>query len=182
MSCHKCKNTKCGCADQPFTIPANFSNDPTVCPEDSEQCTEVFKLECLCYDGMDIVELDIKQGDRLDSILHKLILAITAPGCANFGDDTACQSPINVTVTNLTQTTFSIEWDAVLAAVSYQVEIKEATSPTWLMNPAVTAPTVNDQIIGLTPDTVYDIRVHAICAATTCYSLNFRIKTLPLEV
>jgi len=148
MGCNKCKTSTCGCGDSAFSIPANFSNDPTACPPNSEQCSEVFDMACICYNGMDIVELDIKQGDRLDAVLAKLVLAITASGCDTFGDDTSCQSPINVTVANLTDSTFDISWDAVPAAVTYQVE------------------------------TVYDIRVHAICATGGCYSLNFRIQTL----
>lgn len=179
MACTKCNSNRCGCGDQALTTGPNFSNDPTVCPPNSEQCTEVFDMECICYGGDDIVELDIQRGDRLNEILQKLVLAITNPGCSNFGDDLACQAPINLMISNLTDTSFDISWDPVAVATSYVVEFKEAILPTWNLNPAVTAPVVTDTIIGLTPDTVYDVRVNAVCPAGTCYSLNIRIKTLP---
>lgn len=168
---------RCGCADAPINMPNTFSNDPTVCPPDSEKCSEVFDMACICYQGDDIVELDIKKGDRLDEILQKLILSVTDPACATFDDDTTCQSPINLTIANLTDSTFDISWDAVPAAVSYTVEYKLTTSLTWLLQPSVTAPVVSDTVVGLTPDTEYDIRVNAVCAVGNCYSLNIRIKT-----
>ena len=87
MSCHKCKKTKCGCADKPYGIPATFSNDPTVCPPDSEKCTEVFEAECICWPGPDICELDIKKGDRIDEVLEKLILTVAQTSCAGDGAD-----------------------------------------------------------------------------------------------
>lgn len=180
MSCSKCKNDKCGgCADKPIGIPPNFSNDPTICPPDSETCSEVFDMTCICYQGPDIVELDIQSGDRLDEILQKLIIASLNPGCATFDDPTLCESPLNLTITNLTDTSLGISWDTVPAAVTYTVEFKVATDVSWLLQPAITAPTVSDTIVGLTPDTIYDIRVYAACAGGGCYSLNIRIKTLP---
>lgn len=177
MSCNKCKSDRCGCGDVPLNMPNAYSNDPTICPPNSEKCSEVFDMACICYQGDDIVELDIKKGTRLDEVLQKLVLAITNPGCSDFFDETACQSPLNLTIANLLTTSFNISWDAVASATSYSVEYKDANTTTWLIQPAVTAPIVNDTIVGLTPDTVYDIRVNAICATSTCYSLNIRIKT-----
>lgn len=179
MSCTKCNTDRCGCGDVPINMPPSFSNDPSICPVDAEPCSEVFLMECICYNGPDIVELDIKQGTRLDEVLQKLILAVTNVGCTDFIDPTTCESPINLTIANLTDSSFDISWDAVTSAISYTVEFKDAISPTWLLQPSITAPVVSDTIVGLTPETVYDIRVNAICAAGSCYSLNIRIKTLP---
>jgi hypothetical protein len=175
----KCKNKDCGCRDSALTISPNFSNDPTVCPPNSEQCTEVFDMACICYQGDDIVEYDIQRGDRLDEVLQKLILALRSPGCSTFEDPTSCQSVLNLTIANLTDTSFDISWDASPIATSYVVEFKEAAALSWNLNPAVTAPTIADTVIGLTADTVYDVRVNAVCPSGTCYSLNIRIKTLP---
>lgn len=180
MACTTCNSKdRCGCADSALTLGPNFSNDPTVCPPNSETCTELFDMACVCYGGDDIVEFDIQRGDRMDEVLQKLILGIRNPGCAVFEDPTTCQSPINLTIANLTDATFSISWDTVVSAVSYTVEYKLATAVSWSLNPSVTAPLVVDTVIGLLPDTIYDIRVNAICAAGSCYSLNIRIKTLP---
>jgi len=177
MACTKCNTSnKCGCKDVPFNMPLTYSNNPTVCPVDSEKCTEVFDMGCICYQGPDIVELNILQGSRLDEVLQKLILAITDPGCATFSNPTACQSAINILIENITTTSFQISWDAVTSATGYSVEYKASTSLTWLVRPTVV--TLTDTLVGLTPDTIYDIRINTICALGTCYSLNLRIKTL----
>lgn len=76
MACNKCKEKKCLCSDHPLTIPPTFSNDPTVCPPDSETCSEVFDMKCVCYQGPDICQLDIKTGDRLEEVIRKILLSI----------------------------------------------------------------------------------------------------------
>lgn len=182
MSCTKCNSgssnsSRCGCGDTSIDMPNSFSNCPDPC-ESRETCTEVFDMHCICYQGEDIIEYDIQKGDRLDEIMQKILLGLTNSGCATFGDNTACQSPINLTIESLTDATFELSWDAVPAAVSYTVEFKDASSSTWLLNPSVAAPTTTDTVIGLTANTVYDIRVNAICATGSCYSLNIRIKTI----
>jgi hypothetical protein len=159
-----------------LTIGSSFSNDPTVCPPNSEPCTEVFSMQCICYDGEDIAELDIKRGDRLEEILQKLILAVRYPNCSVFEDPTFCQSALNVTFTNITASSFVISWDAVVAATDYQVEFKLVTDLSWTST--VTIPTTSATIITLAADTIYDVRVKVNCPGDTCYSLNYRIKTL----
>jgi len=158
-------------------MPNSYSNCPDPC-DSKETCSEVFDMACICYQGPDIIEYNIQQGDRLDEIMQKILLGLTNGACATFGDDTDCQSPINLTIENLTTSTLDLSWDTVPAATSYSVEYKNASSTTWLLNPAVTAPVINDTIIGLTANTVYDIRVNAICPTGSCYSLNIRIKTI----
>lgn len=86
-TCNKCKQDRCGCADSALNMPPNFSNDPTVCPPDSETCSELFLAECICWQGPDICELDVKTGDRLDEVIRKLILAISQVSCAQQGED-----------------------------------------------------------------------------------------------
>ena len=81
MACTKCKNNRCGCADSALTIGPNFSNDPTVCPPDSETCVEVFDMACICWQGPDMCELDIKAGDRLDEVVQKLVLTLAQVSC-----------------------------------------------------------------------------------------------------
>lgn len=175
MACTTCKN-KCVCGDSALSIPATFSNDPTVCPPNSETCSEVFDMDCICYTGLDIVEFDIKRGDRLSDVMHKLILGIQNPACAVFSG--TAHSPLDVTITNLTDTSLNVTWGAVTDAVTYVVEHKLTTSLTWLLSPAVTAPIVTDTLVGLDPDSIYDIRIRAVFAASSCYSLNFRFQTL----
>lgn len=176
MSCSKCQSTRCGCGDTPKSISTSFSNCPDPC-ESKETCTEVFDMHCICYEGEDIVEYDVKKGDRLDEVMQKILLALSNSSCAGFGDDTTCQSPINLNVSNITTNSFQIEWDATPLATSYNVEYKDASLTTWTINPSVTAPTTSDTIIGLLPGRIYDVRINAICPSTTCYSLTIRITT-----
>ena len=101
--------------------------------------------------------------------------------CINFGSETDCLSPINVVFENISQTTIEVTWDPSPNAVTYTVEFKESTSNTWLSNPDVNHPIVEDTLISLTADTSYDIRVLATCASSACYSLVQTVETLPLE-
>jgi hypothetical protein len=80
-NCNKCKSNRCGCGDSALSMPATFSNCPTVCPPDSEKCTELFLAECVCWPGPDICELDVKTGDRLDEIFRKIILTVSQISC-----------------------------------------------------------------------------------------------------
>lgn len=176
--CGKCKG-KCGCKDSALTIPANFINDPAVCP-DPEPCSELFDMDCICYNGPIIVDLDISPGDRMSEILQKLVLSVTHPGCADFGDPAAtCLSPLNLAASTITDNSISITWDVDSLSTGYQLEYMQVGAMTWLVNPAV-GPTINtDTAGGLLADTYYDFRVLSNCATGGCYSLTIRIKTLP---
>ena len=178
-NCSKCNKTNnlCGCTDSAIQMPEGFANCPTPCEIDAETCTEVFDMHCVCYQGPGIVELDIQTGDRLDEVMQKLVLAITYPGCVDFADPNACQSPLNVTILKIGSTTLDFTWDIVPIAVSYTVEYKTSTSTTWLINPPIAQPINAATLIGLLPDTIYDLRIKADCATSSCYSLNIRIKT-----
>lgn len=178
--CKKCgSNTKCGCKDTALQIPTQFINDPAICP-DPEECSELFDMNCICYNGDPIVDLDINPGDRLEEILQKLVLSITNPGCAQFGDPLAtCLSVLNLAAGTITDNSITVTWDLEALAINYQLEYKEATATSWLINPLL-GPTIDtDTAGGLLADTEYDLRVNAFCATGSCYSLTIRIKTLP---
>jgi len=98
--------------------------------------------------------------------------------CTNYGDENACLSVLNVLFDNITQTSFNIAWDTSPNAISYVVEFKQITAVSWFIQPAISAPFLTDTVVGLTPNTVYDVRVNAVCAGGTCYSLTYRMKTL----
>jgi len=102
--------------------------------------------------------------------------------CTNYGEETACLSPLNLAFENLTTTSVSLSWDGSVNVITYNVEFKASNSLTWiLLAPVITS--VNAvTIIGLTPDTVYDFRINGVCATSSCYSLTVREKTCPLEV
>jgi hypothetical protein len=102
--------------------------------------------------------------------------------CTNYGDENACLSPFNLEFSNITTTSVTLGWDGSANVVSYNIEFKLPADLTWNLLPPVVAPTNNATIIGLTPDTVYEFRINAVCTTTTCYSLTVRERTLPLEV
>jgi len=97
--------------------------------------------------------------------------------CTNYGEETACLSPINLSFISLTSMSVGLTWDVSANAINYNVEYKESTSSTWIILSPIPAPTNAMTVIGLTPDTEYDFRVSAECAAKSCYSLTVRKKT-----
>ena len=171
---------KCGCKDSALTIPPNYITDPAICP-DPEECSELFDMNCICYNGDPIVELDINPGDRMNELIQKLVLAITNPGCAQYGDPLAtCKSVLNFESNVITDNSISVVWDLEALGLTYQLEYKETVATTWLINPSL-GPTINaDTAGGLLPDTWYDLRVNTFCTTGSCYSVTIRIKTLPI--
>jgi hypothetical protein len=101
--------------------------------------------------------------------------------CTNYGEETACLSPLNLAFENLTTTSVSLSWEGSANVLTYNVEFKESTSLTWNVLVPVIASVNIVTIIGLTPDTTYDFRVNGVCATSSCYSLTVRKKTCPLE-
>lgn len=103
--------------------------------------------------------------------------------CTNYGEETACLSVINIEFSNITAVSFGVTWEPSNSnAVSYVIEYKESTSTTWLILPAIPAPTAEGTVVGLTPDTVYDFRIVTVCTDNrSCYSLTHRLRTLELE-
>lgn len=86
MACNECNQPaeRCGCTDHPVNIPTTFSGDPSVCPQTDpceETCSELFDMKCVYYDGPDICELDVKNGDRLEDVLQKILLSISTISC-----------------------------------------------------------------------------------------------------
>jgi hypothetical protein len=175
MACNKCKSNKCGCGDAYLSMPANYLNCPDPC-ESNERCTQLYDMDCICYNGEDIVELDIKKGQRLTTVLKKLISRIENPDCSNYSSLTDCKNTVDVLITNITSSSINLQWNNVNTATGYIVEFKESASLTWNVNPVITLTTA--QLIGLNPDTTYDVRIQTVCDEDSCLSLTYRIKTL----
>jgi hypothetical protein len=125
--------------------------------------------------GDDIVDLDIKKGDRVDKVIQKLVLAITNPGCAL--PSTTCNAVTGIASTTITSSIINLTWLVALGAVNYSVEYKEISSPTWIVNPVLGPTITNDYISGLLPSTEYHIRVNTICSGGNCYSVTIKVKT-----
>lgn len=173
MSCKKCNKDNCSC-EGPIHVPPTFNCVKECKPKD--KCVDLFPMQCVCYQGPDILELDIKSGDKLDEIIQKLILKDYNANCSNFEDSSACLSVLNLTVYNLTETSIALSWDPTSNANSYIVEYRKVGSTTWNLSPSIIAPTAIE-LYNLEKDTVYEFRVNAICTSSTCYSLTIRVKT-----
>lgn len=165
-----CKQA-CGCGDVVLTTPPSC---PVRCTN-GDPCPETFDAKCLVYMGDTIANLGITTGMRFDDVLQILAMAIVNPGCIY--PSAPCQGAVGFKSTLISATTISLKWLPVSNALSYQVEYRATTSPTWIVNPAVTAPTVVDSIGGLTPNTAYYVRVKTTCLSGNCYSLVLTIKT-----
>lgn len=171
-TCKKCKKD-CGCV-KGFTTAIVCENTLPECPN-PDPCSETFNAACIVYMGDEIVDLNIKQGDRLDIILQKLVLVATNPGCGL--PNTGCNSVIGLATTSVSSSIIRLKWLVASGALNYSVEYREVTSLTWLLNPALGPTATTDYISSLLPRTEYYIRVNTICTTGNCYSLTIKVKT-----
>jgi hypothetical protein len=169
-----CKTKKCGCLDTGLTTPSPCPHDIYQCPN-PDPCAETFSDCCIIHTGDTIVDLGIEQGYSLCQILQLLALWQTNPTCAD--PASACRSVLGLNSTVVTGTTIGLAWTSVGSPNSFQVEYREVSSFTWLLNPIVVAPTVVDTIGGLLLNSFYYIRVNAMCDTGTCYSVTILVKT-----
>lgn len=98
--------------------------------------------------------------------------------CTNYGEETACLSPYNLTFTDITNSSLTLSWVGSDNVVNYSIEFKESTEVSWNILTPVAAPITTATIVGLSADTTYDFRINAVCAASSCYSLTVRKKTI----
>jgi Secretion system C-terminal sorting domain/Fibronectin type III domain len=73
-----------------------------------------------------------------------------------------CTKPVDLTATNITQTSAQLSWNPVVGAVGYEVNYKIAGTANWL-SIGVIAPLVTLNLANLTIGTVYIWRVRAKC-------------------
>ncbi len=176
MACTSCGNNRsCGCSDKAFTTVPTFTCPPDVnCPS-PEICSEFTDANCVLYSGYGIVDLNINTGDRLNSIIQKLTLLATNPGCMT---STTCRSIDNLIITKVTNTTIVPQWTLISTAINYQVEFKLATDTLWTLLPIVSSTITTDTISTLIPNTNYYVRVNTFCSVGNCYSVTLLVKTL----
>lgn len=170
-----CKKMPCGCDDHPLGTPPPCEIGTVTCPN-PDPCAETFSAACVVYTGDSIVDLGINRGDRLDSILQRIGLFLTNPGCITSGS--TCLAVIDLHSTSIGTSTVVLAWSAVATATNYTVEYKAVGALTWILNPTIAiSANPTDTIAGLVTGTEYDIRVNAGCALGSCYSLTIRVKT-----
>lgn len=177
--CSKCgtsNNIPCGCQDQGLTTVPTFTCPPGVDCPNPEPCSEIMSADCIIYTGPAILDLGINTGDRFSTIIQKLILLATNPGCIT--PTSTCKSITSLSIPALSNTSIQVGWGLSPTATGYQVEFKLSTAVTWTLMP-LQGPTATANVIsGLVPNTLYDIRVNALCVSGNCYSVTLQIKTL----
>src|SRR4029077_8717615 len=73
-------------------------------------------------------------------------------------------------------TTATISWSATSGANNYDVDYKLASSSTWI-NAATATASLSVNLVGLTPNTLYDWRVKPNCTAPTCNYVQAQFTT-----
>ena len=75
----------------------------------------------------------------------------------------ACGNPTGLAASSITNTSATISWNAVVSALSYDVDYKAVSSGTWI-NAATATTSLSVNLTSLTPGTLYDWRVRATCS------------------
>ena len=101
MSCN-CQAKPCGCEDTKLVSPVT-----TTCST-SELCDEIINFGCVKYTGNNIYTIDIKNGERLDAVVKKLVLYLTNPNC--FNPLATCQSIKDFNIGSIKQTEATINY------------------------------------------------------------------------
>ena len=74
----------------------------------------------------------------------------------------ACGIPEGLTVSGITTSAASLEWDAVSSATSYNIRYKQTNSSTWIN---ATSSNLTEGITSLSPGSAYEFQVQSVCAA-----------------
>lgn len=86
----------------------------------------------------------------------------TSPGCQA---PSGCGTPGNLTATNITNTSATLNWSAVSGATSYTLQWKLASSGTWTTVSGLTGISYN--LTGLTVGNTYNFQVKAVCGSSS---------------
>lgn len=178
--CNNCNPSKpCGCQDTAITNPCTYTD----CSVGSERCEDVQCAECVSYCGTSFeiggvgTLIKIETGERLDSIVQKLALMLSAGVGACTADDLH-HAPYNLYATTITSTGATILWNGE-SSLTASIEVYVDPGTGYVLKDTV-APTVLKSIItGLTPATNYKIKlVSKDAAAATCDSVVLLVTTL----
>lgn len=91
----------------------------------------------------------------------------------------ACFYPNNLTTTNITTTTATLNWDTVAGAVSYNIQYRIVGTPAWT---TASSPVNSYNAIGLTPGSLYEWQVQTVCTGgNSVYTFSANFITVPLS-
>ena len=171
MACKSCND----CNDQALNLPGAYGD----CIG-GEPCEEVLSMDCSKYKGLEIVDIPVKSGERLSTIIRRMLLHELYPNCIQ--PTNAVLSVVDAAVLTITDTELEFEWtNPGNTGNTYTPEIKEASSGVWTQPGGTNITSTKIKFINLTPNTAYHFRVlnTDVLGSTTCESLIFKITTLP---
>jgi hypothetical protein len=173
-------NGGCGCGCTPVTQVA-----PPCAPKCASSvagnCMEYVNAACTVMNDS-IKEYSVQKGDTIESVLQRLILAITNPGCVTANG--ISYSPIPLQSTATTNSTVNITWGASDAnpsgdpAYEVQYKVNDPIIGTWTSLPLQSTTTAT--ITGLLAMTSYEIRVRPVYPNTlngSCFSVTIIVTT-----
>jgi hypothetical protein len=176
MSCN-CQAKPCGCEDTKLVSPVT-----TTCST-SELCDEIINFGCVKYTGNNIYTIDIKNGERLDAVVKKLVLYLTNPNC--FNPLATCQSIKDFNIGSIKQTEATINYIVPAApATIVSTKLQWSTDPTFVSGVSSQVILVNATpkwtIINLSANTTYYVRLLTSTSASAdcCTSITLSFKTL----
>jgi hypothetical protein len=135
-------------------------------------------MDCSKYKGLEIVDIPVKAGERLSTIVRRMLLNELYPTCVQ--PTNPVMSVIDVAVLTIKDTEIEFEWvNPGNTGNKYTPQIKVASSPTWTQPNGVDLTVVKTKFINLVPNTAYHFRVlnEDVSGATTCNSLIFKVTT-----
>ena len=167
------------CSDS--SLPLSNCNPCAGCPPvpaittacvDGEPCEELALLGCVKYSGDNILEAKITNGERLDEILQKLIVGITAPECIS--PTLKCVTKLRSTV--ITASAITVAWNTAADTTSLTLQYKTSSASAW--TDVVVTGLSTKEITGLTAATTYYFKVASVSAgATNCSSVTISVTT-----
>ena len=170
MACKSCND----CNDQALNLPGAYGD----CIG-GEPCEEVLSMDCSKYKGLEIVDIPVKVGERLSTIVRRMLLNELYPTCVQ--PSNPVMSVVDVATLTVTDTEIEFEWtNPGNTGNTYTPEIKVASSPTWTQPNGTNLTVLKTKFINLVPETAYHFRVlnKDVTGATTCNSLIFKVTTL----
>ena len=184
MSCSTCNkiSSQCSCPNNSLTTPCGYTN----CSSGTERCSDVTCAECVSYCGTTFEittggqTIRVDTGERLDAIIQKLALMISA-GVGACTANNVHHAPYNVYVENITATTADIVWGGTSSLTNHFDVFLSALTPVSYVqqNTADIASTTRKfSLTNLTAATSYRLKVQSTDAgAATCDSVEVIITT-----
>ena len=145
---------------------------PPVCPN-TEPCEDLALAGCVKYNGNDIVEANILNGERLDETIQKLLVGMVS--------GLACISPVLKCITKLRSTvvtanTITLAWNKPTDNVSMTLQYKTVSAQSF--TDVVVTGLTTKQLTGLTANTKYLIKIASVASGNTaCSSVTIAVTT-----